>query len=146
MSDDTKHTIPPATDDELLRQGYTHQVKIQLPTGETVVGRPLGFEDALDLLDTMDEATGGDIRAIRKVLKEFPEKTGLEGKLSKLTIGEVFQVVRYFFVYRRATKNGSKETATTWDEIVVASLSQTLSQTTPPSTDSPADASPGPSS
>ena len=86
------------------------------------------------------------VRAIRKVLKEFPEKTGLEGKLSKLTIGEVFQVVRYFFVYRRATKNGSKETAATWDEIVVASLSPTSSQTMPPSTDSPAGASPGPSS
>ena len=128
------------TDDELLRQGTIGRVTVELPTGAQLEAKVLDYFDAIELLDLLEKCEAGEMSALREFGPKLATSIGVKKEdLKGVTLGELFELARYFFAYRRTE---TPETVM-WKNIEEANakrLSRTLSRTSPPSTGSPNEA------
>lgn len=79
-------------------------LRIKLPNGKLLEGKPLDFTVALELLELLtDYQNGGDPRTtLRPMLERFFAETGADKEaVHGITLGEMNDVVRRFFYQRR---------------------------------------------
>ncbi|KKN35918.1 hypothetical protein LCGC14_0778890 [marine sediment metagenome] len=88
------------TTEGLARDAYVG-IDVELPDGSTVRCKALPLATSIEFLELIEKYGEGDIGALRKLLKEFPEAVGADGAFSQLTPGELVDVVLRFCVARR---------------------------------------------
>ena len=76
-------------------------IDIELPDGSTVHCNPLPLAKSIEFLELIEKYGGGDIGALRRLLREFPKAVGAGKAFEQLTPGELTDVVLRFCVARR---------------------------------------------
>ncbi len=84
--------------DQAFLDGYDG-VEVELPDGSTVICTVLTVERVAHYMRLYQKCEQGDSGAMLKMVEEFPKEVGLTD--AKLTVGELFDVVRCFFSARR---------------------------------------------
>ncbi len=84
--------------DQAFLDGYDG-VEVELPDGSSVICTVLTVERVAHYMRLYQQCEQGDAGAMLKMVDEFPKEVGL--KDAKLTVGELFDVVRRFFSARR---------------------------------------------
>ncbi len=101
------------TTEGLARDAYVG-IDVELPDGSTVRCKALPLATSIEFLELIEQYGKGDIGALRRLLKGFPEAVGADGAFEQLTPGELVDVVLRFCGARRTpaspTTNGPTPT------------------------------------
>ena len=92
-------TLELVVSDQAFLDGYDG-VEVELPDGSTVICKVLTVERVAHYMRLYQKCEQGDAGAMLKMVDEFPRDVGLADD-TKLTVGELFDLVRRFFSARR---------------------------------------------
>ncbi len=78
-------------------------IDVELPDGSTVRCKALPLATSIEFLELIEKYGQGDIGALRRILREFPNAVEADGAFEALTPGEVIDMLIRFFAARRST-------------------------------------------
>ena len=84
--------------DQAFLDGYDG-VEVELPDGSTVICTVLTVERVAHYMRLYQQCEQGDASAMLTMVEQFPKEVGLAN--AKLTVSELFDVVRRFFSAKR---------------------------------------------
>ena len=103
------------TTDGFARDAYCG-IDVELPDGSSVRLKALPLAKSIEFLELIEKYGNGDIGALRRILREFPDAVGAGKAFEQLTPGELIEVLMRFFAARRTpaspTANGPTPTPT----------------------------------
>lgn len=107
--------------DQAFLDGYDG-VEVELPDGSTVVCKVLTVERIAHYMRLYQQCEQGDAGAMLAMVDEFPKEVGLADG-TKLTVGELFDLVRRFFSARRPKRPTELPTTSARSPVPVAPMS-----------------------